>query len=218
MDATCTDTRERATATAGSAAEESWSLLVKTERSKTPCSSCAGRTCVGRTGAVRALAGAQGGTSSETGKVGNIVSAEREGRLGFDSLRMLPMRNHWVLPATNQVLPAKNRVPEQSVESMGDNYAGNCGPPRLQMPPRGRISGNWPAMCGEAIGIAGKSRIDCARRTPQTGVMLISTSRPHWKTLCKCAPRLQAVRFKISCSQGAACGPPIPIGQGRVAT
>jgi hypothetical protein len=82
MDATCTDTRERATATAGSAAEESWSLLVKTERSKTPCPSRAGRTEFGRTDAARALAGTQGRSNSEISKVGNIVSAEREGRLG----------------------------------------------------------------------------------------------------------------------------------------
>lgn len=82
MDATCTEARERATATAGSAAEESWSLLVKTERSKPPCPSHAGRTGFGRTDAARALAGAQGRSNSVISKVGNIVSAEREDRLG----------------------------------------------------------------------------------------------------------------------------------------
>lgn len=87
MNATCTEARKRAPTTTDSAAEESWQLLVRCESSETPCPKPSSRAATGTPG------NKPGRTSSEMGKVGNIVSAEREGRFEFGSFLTPAIKN-----------------------------------------------------------------------------------------------------------------------------
>jgi hypothetical protein len=115
MNATCTEARERAPTTTDSAAEESWQLLMSSE---TPCPKLSSRATAATPG------NKPGRTSSEMGKVGNIVSAEREGRFELDTFWMPAIeyrqtQNHlprlWAIIMPEIATVRDSKCPTQSI-------------------------------------------------------------------------------------------------------